>query len=56
LKENVSSGDEFGLMITTRGVRSKGIVARHVRVNNFDSLSPHEAIQLMRALHVESVS
>ena len=56
LKQNVSRGYEFRLTITTRGVCRKRIVARHVRMNNVDPLPPHEAIQLMRALHVQRIS
>jgi hypothetical protein len=55
-KKNVSSCDEFSLWITSCGVSRKRIVARHMCMNNFESMLGNQATQPRRAKSVESIS
>ena len=56
LKQHVPRHDELGLPVTTRRVSSERIIARQVRMHDFDPVSGDEPRQLVRARHVERVA
>ena len=54
-KQHMTSDDKLRVAITTRGVSRERVVASHVRVNDFDLVFAHVAIQLVRTLHVKRI-
>ena len=55
-KQHVTRDNELRRAIPTCGVRSERVVARHVRMYDFDFMLTNEPRQLMRALHVECIA
>ena len=56
MKQHMPRDDELRLPVTSRGVSGERVVARHVRVNDFDPVSCDEPRQLMRTRNVERVA
>ncbi len=56
MEQHVPRDDKFRVAIATRRIRRKRIVARHVRMNDFDPVSPDEFGHLVRAWNVERVA
>lgn len=55
-KENVTRDDELRVAIPARRVSRERVVAREMRVDNFNLVLPHEPRQLIRASYVERVA
>ena len=56
LKQHMSRDDKLRLPVTSRGVSGERVVARHVRVNDFDPVSCDEPREFMRARYIEGVA
>ena len=52
LKQHVPCHDEFRVAITPRRIGGERIIARHVRVNDFDPMLRRKPGHLVRARHV----
>src|SRR5688572_22773941 len=56
LKQHMARDDELRPPVTTRGISGERIVARDMRVNDFNAVSSDKPRQLVRARHVERVA